>query len=315
MQNVNDFIQEYNLWAEQDKYKDFQIIKPISQKWQKRLHQRFSFNLGALIFGPFYLMFLGAIWSGMFGMITEIFLYCLLYGLSQNIIAVVLGILVFHTILGLNVNRVYINKKRAFKKKMQDFDPTATVEWFNISTLRLFLATILSGGCYLIYWFYRQSKAIKMSQKDNTFTPVADGVFYVLFSHHVFKRIDYVCKKEKSSKAVWYGVLLFFMPGLVIRLGTFFAGILLVLTANNIVPYLMNYFADIKIAIIFLACLYVIPILCLGYGIEALIVNNYRRKIASYCKETEIAMQKKFTGWEIFWIVIGIASWFKILFN
>ena len=61
MQNVNDFIQEYNLWAEQDKYKDFQIIKPISQKWQKRLHQRFSFNLGALIFGPFYLMFLGTI--------------------------------------------------------------------------------------------------------------------------------------------------------------------------------------------------------------------------------------------------------------
>ena len=118
--NINDFISEYEQWAGQEKYKDFDFIsKSLSPKWKDRLLTNKKFNLWPIIFGPLYRMSLGGTVSGVLLLFLEIFLACLVGSFSNDFSLAVLSFFAFNTLFSLNLNKVYVKQKQAFKKKMQ----------------------------------------------------------------------------------------------------------------------------------------------------------------------------------------------------
>ncbi|HTX87149.1 MAG TPA: zinc ribbon domain-containing protein [Candidatus Nanoarchaeia archaeon] len=95
----------------------------------------------------------------------------------------------------------------------------AKVEYFSISFGRLILLTALTGGLYLLYWFYKNWQAVKKAEGTNI-SPFWRAVFSIFFCYDLFKRVLRSAKSEgytKSYSAGWlttaYIALLFIENG------------------------------------------------------------------------------------------------------
>jgi len=308
--NINDFITEYESWAGQEKYKDFKFIsKSLTPTWKRRLLENKKFNIWGLLFGPIYLMSLGAAFSGLFILLLEIFAGCLIQAFSNDLSLVILSVFVFNALFTRNTNKVYIKQKQEFKKKMQDFDPDAPIEYFNISSLRLIALTILTGGFYLSYWFYRQSKAIKVSQKDNSISPLADALFFVFTADRIFKRMhrSFGEPKNFNPKISALGIL-----GLPILIGIFSY----ILGINMAFAQTPEEIEEVMNMLYSTRTFMTIQILCSWfiYIILALIIRKWQYGIQEYCKKNQ-QEKTKVCGWEVFWIIIGVLLSYEIFIS
>ncbi len=309
LNDTQQFITEYEQWSKQEKYQKFDSISnSLPEKWKRRLLGYRIFSLPATLFGPFYLMFLGGAFSGLFTLLLQALLSFLIFGFTANTSAFIAAVTVMLLILSVNlmcclyVNKLYIKNRLAFKKKMQDFDPDAQIEWFNISATRLIMLTVLTGGGYLVYWFYRQSKAIKTAQKDNSFAPFADGLFCYLCSIHVFKRIAVVLDNPKQLKPKASAWELFLLP----LVGTSLLKVITIvfIIGSGMVSANMGIQELIKVQLVG-GTIEILGFFLIIFSITY-IVNKYRLAIELYCQQKQIPQTHKFTFWEIILLIIGI---------
>ena len=298
--NINDFITEYEQWAGQEKYKDFDFIsKSLSPKWKDRLLTNKKFNLWATIFGPLYRMSLGGAVSGVLLLLLEIFLACLVDSFSNDLSLAVLSVFAFNTLFSLNINKVYVKQKQAFKKKMQDFDPTATIEYFNISRSRLIILTLLTAGFYLTYWFYRQSKAIKVSQKDNSISPLFDALFFVFCANRIFNRMAISFGKPKGFNPKLSATAILVLPILIYIIGEFFGMKTAFAQTPEGIEEMMKLLTSTRtILTAHLISTWLIVV------VLSLIVCKWQSGIQTYCKKMQLE-KSKFSGWEVFWVILG----------
>lgn len=62
-------------------------------------------------------------------------------------------------------------------------------EYYIVGPTKFLLLSILTMGLYLVYWFYRHWKMIKL-RDDSSIWPIPRGLFYIFFTHSLFSDID-----------------------------------------------------------------------------------------------------------------------------
>lgn len=66
---------------------------------------------------------------------------------------------------------------------------SADGEYYVVGPGKFLALTILTMGLYLVYWFYRQWRMVKLREESNIW-PIPRGLFYLFFTHSLFSDID-----------------------------------------------------------------------------------------------------------------------------
>ncbi len=85
-------------------------------------------------------------------------------------------------------------------------ESSPAVEYFSISTGRLFLFSVLTFNLYEIYWFARNWDAVKKATGKNIY-PFWRAIFCVFFCYELFSRVFNSAKSEGYKKAYSAGWL------------------------------------------------------------------------------------------------------------
>ena len=291
MSDIQQFVNEYSKWSSQEKFKDFSFIDKISETWKDRLLNNKKFNIWAFLFGPAYYLYLGLFFKGIVYVLLSAFLLTL-WPIGPGLY------LLFALVLGFRANTNYLKKLQKNRKLYADFNPDADTPYFNISSKRLILLSLLTGGFYLIYWGYRNLKAVKDVQKDDI-NPFWNAVFIGLTSVNVFRSIAH------SSKLVNYGTK--FKPVLSAILFLFLfggGGYNTQSKAQEDVP--ADMVGAIVLTVVIVAWLFTI--------LTTLLINKYQKAIKFYCDTKGLPSVKDFTAWEIVLIVLGAAINLPLMF-
>jgi len=148
--------------------------------------------------------------------------------------------------------------------------------FFPITTNKLIIMSICTFGIYEIYWFYRNWKFLKKKKSFNI-SPFWRALFSVFFCYSLFKNIKKYANENGMQKT--------FTPG-----GLATAYILIFITYKLPDPtWLISTFTFI-------------PLLTTQKTIN--ILNH---------DQSEKVINKKFSGWNIFGIVVGIIWWGAVI--
>ena len=273
-----EFLKEYIEWSSQPKFKDFKFITKITKKDEEKLLEVSSFNLWAFLFGPFYYFYLG-MYRGIFYLLLSILLFS--FGIVEGCILY----FIFAIIIGFSANRNYVAFLKRKKEKYRFFNPDADTRYFNISNKRLFILSLLTGGMYLMYWMYRNAKAMNLAQKD-PIRPVWQAIFMSFTSINVFRAINYSSKKEGYKKdldplsSAW----LFFL-----------------LTA----AYSYEYEDRAKDLLTPELLMILLSVYWVMLALTILLVLKYQKAISFYSKQKSFPFVKRVTFWECVFVVLG----------
>lgn len=288
MSDINTFLKEYKQWSSQEKYKDFNFITKVSDKWEKRLISKTKFNVWGLLFGPFcyfgYEMYLHGILFTTLGLV----LLCLLqFGPLWIIPYLLLAVITSFTI-----NKIYLKHLEKIRKNYSNFNPDADTPYFNISMSRLVVLSLLTGGFYLAYWHYRNMKALKMAQNDDV-SPFWSAFFVRLTSYDSFRAIAHSAKLVEYAKK--------FHPVLAAWLFFFLSG-----GVNRVLSEKENVELGIVVAVVVLDWLFV--------TLLTLMICRYQKAIRFYCESKGIQKVKGVTFWEVVLILLGLVFNATLLF-
>ena len=274
-----EFLKEYIEWSSQQKFKDFKFITKITKKDEEKLLDTSSFNLWAFLFGPFYYFYLG-MYRGIFYLILSVLFFS--FGMVEGCVLY----FVFAIIIGFYANRNYISFLKRKKEKYRFFNPDADTRYFNISNKRLFVLSLLTGGMYLMYWMYRNAKAMNQAQRD-PIKPVWQAIFMSVTSINVFRAINYSAKKEGYKKDL--------NP-----LGS--AWLFFLLMAVNSYEYKdkAEEFLTPGLLMILISIYWVMLVLTI------LLVMKYQKAISFYSKQKSFPLVKRVMFWECVLVVLGI---------
>ncbi len=278
-----EFLKEYIEWSSQPKFKDFKFITKITKKDEEKLLEVSSFNLWAFLFGPFYYFYLG-MYRGIFYLLLSMLLFS--FGIVEGCILY----FIFAIIIGFLANRNYVDFLKRKKEKYRFFNPDANTKYFNISNKRLVVLSLLTGGMYLMYWMYRNAKAMKEAQND-PIVPIWQAIFMSFTSINVFRAINYSVKKQgykkdlKPLKSAWLFFLLTALSGFEYKGG--------------------GEDAFLSTELLFL----LISFYWLMILLTVLLILKYQKAIFFYSERKNFPLNKKLTVWE--WVFVGTG----ILFN
>lgn len=277
MDQTEKFLKEYNDWSSQSKFDDFKFITRLTPEHQEKLLSGALVNGWAFLFGPFYYLYLGLIRS-VFYIILSLFFFS--FGFYIGLLCYV----VFALILSVRANKHYLDYLKRKKEKYQDFNPDADTPYFNITTNRLLILSLITGGVYLMYWIYRNAKVIRKYQKDRL-RPVWQAIFMSFTSINVFRAISH------SVKALGYEKDL--NPKLS-------AWLVLFLTATYSYEYNGEEASLLSLEFLFgLVVIYWVMIF-----LTSILFVKYQKAIAFYSEKKNIPVAK-ITGWECFFVFIG----------
>jgi hypothetical protein len=158
------------------------------------------------------------------------------------------------------------------------------ISYFSISLGRLFLFSILTFNLYEIYWFAKNWIAIKKATDDKIW-PIARAIFAPLFCYGLFSQIFKSASDhgyKKSDVSGWAAAYIVLTVG-----GNAFAR----LNAQDFGIGLGTYWLISYVLVVVTP----LPLLAVQRA-----VNFYNAKINANYRPTVA-----FTGWEIFWTVIG----------
>ena len=276
--NENErFLNEYIEWSSQEKFKDFKFIPKISPQKKEELIDGALVNTWAFLFGPFYYLYLGSYQSIFYIILSFLFFT---YGYYIGLLLYVL----FSLFLGIRANAYYINFLKRKKEKYAHFNPDETTPYFNISNARLIFLSLITGGFYLMYWIYKNVKAMRDFQKDPA-SPIWQAIFFSFTSMHVFKAIAYSVKLlgyKTDLKPASSAIFVFLLTGLY---GFEFKGAEgEFLTLNLVMVTVLFYW----IMIVLTVCLFV----------------KYQKAISFYASQKNIPVAK-LTAWECVFIMLG----------
>lgn len=282
MEDTKKFLEEYQAWSLQEKYKKFPFIIKLSPVWKNRLLSREKFNIWALLLGPLYFLFSGFAVEALFSILLILFLGILF--------AFQVGVSAFLWVYGLVAvtmcfcyNGWYLRVLKKDMKALQHFNPDADTPYFNIGWLRLLCLSVLSGGLYFLYWNYRNLKALKQTQGDARAYPVTYSIFMNISSMHTFRAINYSVQLTPYYKRLvpWVSAILTFI---------FVSGVTFK-EVSNIHSLLIT---------VVLWWLFIV--------FQFLVINKYQNAIRFYCHQKNLPEVKGFTFWEILLVVFGFVS-------
>ena len=72
---------------------------------------------------------------------------------------------------------------------------TSDGQYYVVSPRKFLLLTILTMGLYLVYWFFRHWKSIKL-RDESSIWPIPRGIFYIFFTHSLFSDFDEKLKRD-----------------------------------------------------------------------------------------------------------------------
>ena len=276
--NENErFLNEYIEWSSQEKFKDFKFIPKISPQKKEELIDGSLVNTWAFLFGPFYYLYLG-INKSIFYIILSLLFFT--YGYYIGLLLYVL----LSLFLAIRVNTYYINFLKNKKEKYARFNPDETTPYFNISNARLIFLSLITGGFYLMYWVYKNIKAVRDFQKDPV-NPFWQAILLSFTSIHIFKAIAYSVKSlgyKEDLKPVGSAFFVFLLTGLY---GVEFNGQEgELLPLNLLMVTILFYWLMIALTI----CLFV----------------KYQKAISFYATEKNIP-DAKVSSWECFFVFFG----------
>lgn len=302
MSETQQFIDEYSEWSSQEKFKDFGFIDKISGKWKDRLLNKEKFNFWAFLFGPFYYLYLGLFLRGsIYTILSIVLLFFGMYGLVLY--------LLFALTLGVRANTNYLEKLQRDRKVYADFNPDADTPYFNISSKRLVFLSLLTGGFYLMYWGYRNFKAIKNAQKD-IFDPSVGAFLMEITSIHLFRSIAHSAKLVNYTKKLrpvlsgWLFFFFFILFNYKKRVKIEHAWLLLSFFTDFGYKSWNKTKEEITVEVVFM----IILIVWLFITLLTLLVNKYQKAIRFYCEQKGLPSVKGFTFWEIVLITLGVLT-------
>ena len=139
MENITPFLEEYATWSSQEKFKDFSFIPKLSEKRKEKLLNQSKFNFWPFVFGPLYYIYLGMV-RAVFYIILGIILLCFGYPLGIMLYAL------FSFLLSTQASKNYVRYLKKKHKEYAEFNPDADTSYFNISSARLIILSLMTGG-------------------------------------------------------------------------------------------------------------------------------------------------------------------------
>ncbi len=258
----------------------YEKVKFLEKEIKENKTHNSPFNIWAFIFSSFYFLYIGM--DGYF------LVFALLpFALSIPLLiftffglAFVIGFVISHIVAGFIANRAYKKYREEFVEEHKGADLNKTVEYFAISSLRLILGSIITGGFYLLYWNFKNWNVYQKTTKDDI-NPYIRAWFYHLTMPFLFKNMNKTIKPKKSL--VLYGVLY-----------------LLSFVAISIISYLAN--GNINIQLLLVLGLTVLAL----YLATPFLLLPVQRAVNRYTTETlQKPLVKKFLPWEIFFLIFG----------
>ena len=74
-------------------------------------------------------------------------------------------------------------------EKLESANENSDIRFFPVSEGKLITMYIVSFGMYSIYWFYKNWK-LQQASMDKKISPVWRSIFWIFFTHALFRRID-----------------------------------------------------------------------------------------------------------------------------
>ena len=74
-------------------------------------------------------------------------------------------------------------------------------EFYVVSPKKFFLLSFMTLNLYIVYWFYRNWKVIKLRTGESMWPPMR-GLFYIFFTHSLFTDVDEMLK-DKHKQFDW----------------------------------------------------------------------------------------------------------------
>ena len=162
-------------------------------------------------------------------------------------------------------------------------------EYFVVSITKLVVLTILTLNLYLVYWFYRNWRIIKIRLEDDIWPPMR-GLFYIFFTHSLFGLVNDTLK-EKGKDFNW-------SPS-----GA--ATIVVVITLFNnlsdrVLPRVMD---EAVAAAVGVLVFFLLPISMI----------KPQRAINAACDDENGSANANFTVWNWLWMIAGGLLWLVIV--
>ena len=71
-------------------------------------------------------------------------------------------------------------------------------EFYVVSPKKFFLLSFMTLNLYIVYWFYRNWKVIKLRTGESMWAPMR-GLFYIFFAHSLFSRVNQKIEDDGNS--------------------------------------------------------------------------------------------------------------------
>jgi len=163
--------------------------------------------------------------------------------------------------------------------------------YYAVSTKKLLVMYFVTGGIYLVYWFYENWRRQKIVE-NNSSIPVLRAIFSVFFTHALFNYAELDAKKHQPDYH-WAS-------------NSWATAFVIVVIVNYFFGRLVDkvFFESMSFA--------VVPLLLMP--VTAYIIYQAQRTINIACNDVDGVSNGNFTVYNILWmIMLGLLSWSSLL--
>lgn len=175
----------------------------LLQKYQEYLKKNTKprrFNIYAFIFNSFYYVYSGNVWYFLLYFVANTLLTTLVSVTFSHLWLLALVVIIIRVINAMTADGANIRYMKHFITHNQDMNYTKPVTFFAVSRKRLIISSILSGGLYILYWMYKNWKAIKRDTQDNEVEPIFQSwLFGVFFMFSLMKVVRVNLERSKVA--------------------------------------------------------------------------------------------------------------------
>lgn len=164
-------------------------------------------------------------------------------------------------------------------------------DFYVVAPRKFYLLTILTLNLYVIYWFYRNWRLIKLRTGEDIWPPVR-GFFFIFFTHALFTDIDIKLKSLKKEFA-WSPAT---TATLVVVL-TITSNIMDRLSARNIGSPETDFISTLLVPVV------------------ALVLVKAQHAINVACNDPSGSTNSSLTLANWIWMIIGALVWMLLLFG
>ncbi len=172
-----------------------------------------------------------------------------------------------------------------------DVPVDAETDYYVVSPGKFFLLSFVTMNLYLVYWFYRNWRLVKLRTGESMWPPMR-GIFYIFFTHSLFSRVNE--RIESNGKSFDW------QPATIATLV-----VLLTILANVLDRLAARSIGSPTTDLISIALVPVLPLLML----------KAQRAINLASDDPDAKTNSSLTVFNWIWIVLGGLAWLLVLFG